>query len=53
MMNWADTNGYSYTAWGWDAGEGCGGPSLVTNDDTGALTTYGAIVESHLQSKAP
>jgi hypothetical protein len=53
MMNWADTNGYSYTAWGWDAGEGCGGPSLVTNDDTGTTTTYGAIVEAHLQSKEP
>jgi hypothetical protein len=50
-MNWADSLGYSYTAWGWDAGEGCGGPSLVTDDDTGAITTYGGIVRAHLQAE--
>lgn len=49
-MNWADSHGYSYTAWGWDEGQGCGGPSLVTNNDTGAPSPYGALVEAHLQS---
>jgi len=49
-MNWADSHGYSYTAWGWDDGEGCGGPSLVTDDDTGATSTYGSIVEAHLRA---
>jgi hypothetical protein len=52
-MDWADSHGYSYTAWGWDAGEGCRGPSLVTNDDTGATTAYGAIVEAHLRALEP
>jgi hypothetical protein len=52
-MDWADTYGYSYTAWGWDGGEGCGGPSLVTNNDTGATTAYGAIVEAHLRALEP
>jgi len=50
VMAWADSHGYSYTAWAWDQGEGCGGPALVTNDDTGATTAYGAIVKAHLQS---
>jgi hypothetical protein len=49
-MAWADSHGYSYTAWAWDQGEGCNGPSLVTSDDTGATTAYGAIVKAHLQS---
>jgi hypothetical protein len=49
-MAWADSHGYSYTAWAWDQGEGCGGPSLVTSNDTGATTAYGAVVKAHLQS---
>jgi hypothetical protein len=49
-MKWADSTGTGYIAWGWDQGEGCYGPSLVTNDDTGATTAYGAAVKAHLQS---
>jgi hypothetical protein len=48
-MNWADSHGYSYAAWGWDQGEGCDGPTLVTANDTGAPTTYGSAVKTHLQ----
>ncbi len=51
-MAWADQHGYSYIAWGWDAGEGCGGPSLVTSDDAGTPTAYGAIVRQHLRDRA-
>ncbi len=47
-MNWADRHGYSWTAWGWDAGEGCGGPSLVTSDNYGTPSAYGAIVKRRL-----
>ena len=50
-MNWADSHGYSYVAWGWDAGEGCNGPTLVTSNDAGTASTYGSIVKSHLQGK--
>jgi hypothetical protein len=49
ILDWATARGYAYTAWGWDAGEGCGGPSLVTNNDTGAPTAYGAVVRNHLR----
>lgn len=45
---WADLHGYSWTAWGWDRGEGCWGPSLVTSNDTGAPTVYGAEVKAGL-----
>lgn len=47
-MNWADSHGYSYTAWGWDAGEGCWGPTLVSAN-SGAPSPYGAIVQAHLR----
>jgi hypothetical protein len=50
-MAWADAHNYSYTAWSWDAGAECTGPTLVTNDETGAPSTYGAIVKGHLQAK--
>jgi hypothetical protein len=49
-MNWADSHGYSYAAWGWDQGEGCNGPSLVTANDPGTPSTYGSEVKTHLQS---
>jgi endoglucanase len=49
-MSWADSHGYSYTAWGWDSGQGCGGPSLVTNNNSGATSPYGELVKEHLQS---
>ena len=49
-MAWADKEGHGYIAWGWDQGEGCYGPTLVTNDDTGATSPYGAAVKAHLQS---
>ncbi|WP_426572099.1 glycoside hydrolase family 5 protein [Aquihabitans sp. McL0605] len=50
-MDWADSHGYSYAAWGWDSGEGCSGPTLVTRNDAGSASTYGAVVKAHLQSK--
>ncbi len=49
-MSWADSTNSGYIAWGWDQGEGCNGPTLVTNDDTGATSAYGAVVKAHLQS---
>ena len=49
-MDWAEAHGDAYTAWGWDQGEGCWGPSLVTNDDTGATSAYGADVRQRLQA---
>ncbi len=47
-MAWADSHGYGYTAWAWDKGEGCSGPSLVTSN-AGAVSPYGAIVRAHLR----
>ena len=47
-MNWADSHGYGYTAWAWDKGEECNGPSLVTSN-AGAVSRYGAIVRDHLR----
>jgi endoglucanase len=49
-IDWANSHGYSWAAWGWDAGEGCDGPTLVSNDLTGTPTTYGQIVETNLQT---
>ncbi len=52
-MDWLDKHQYAGTAWGWDEGEGCYGPSLVAKgggDDTGAVTEFGADVKAHLQS---
>jgi hypothetical protein len=48
-LDWADAHGYSYVAWGWDSGEGCNGPTLVTHNDAGTPSSYGAIVKAHLQ----
>ncbi len=50
-FNWAELHQYAHTSWAWDAGEGCYGPALVTNNDTGAPTAYGAVMKSLLQSK--
>jgi len=50
-MDWADAHGYSYTAWGWDQGEGCWGPTLVTDNDNGAASAYGADVRQRLQAR--
>jgi endoglucanase len=50
LIGYMNSNGYSYTAWGWDQGEGCNGPSLVTNDESGATYPEGSIVQSALQA---
>ena len=50
-MDWADQHHYSYLAWGWDAGEGCAGPSLVVTND-GSPSPYGSVVRDHLRRRA-
>lgn len=47
-LDWMRTKGYSYTGWGADSGEGCNGPTLVTNDALGTPSPYGAIVKADL-----
>jgi hypothetical protein len=49
-ISWANANGYSWTAWGWDAGEGCNGPSVVTSDDNGSASVYGIVIKQSLAS---
>ncbi len=50
-FNWAETHQYAHTSWAWDSGEGCYGPSLVTDNNTGATFPYGAVIKNLLQSK--
>jgi len=47
-MSYADARGFSYTAWGWDKGENCDGPTLVTSNGLGTPSPYGLIVKNHL-----
>ena len=49
-INWAESQGVSWTAWGWDQGETCNGPSLVTSDSQGTPSTYGGIVKTNLDN---
>ncbi len=49
-IDWLDSHGYSFAAWGWDQGENCNGPTLVTNNDTGAASSFGADVKQRLQA---
>lgn len=49
-MDWADRHGYGYLAWGWDRGENCAGPSLVTSN-AGVPSQYGTIVRDHLRQR--
>ena len=49
-INWAESQNIGWTAWGWDQGEGCGGPSLVTNDALGTPDAYGTIVQTNLRN---
>jgi endoglucanase len=51
-LDWATERRYPFVAWGWDSGEGCQGPSLVTHNDTGATTPHGTIVRDHLRQTA-
>jgi hypothetical protein len=50
-MTWADSHTYSWTAWGWDAGEGCNGPTLVTSDETGNASVFGSVVRQRLAAE--
>ena len=50
-MDWADAHGYSHTAWGWDQGEQCWGPTLVTHNDTATPSAYGTNVRQRLQAR--
>jgi len=47
-MYWADLNGVSWTAWAFDAEEGCAGPSLVSNMTSLTPNAYGLVVKNHL-----
>ena len=49
-INWAEGQNIGWTAWGWDEGETCSGPSLVTSDSAGTPSVYGAIVKANLDS---
>lgn len=48
VLNYMNARNYSYTAWSWDAPQNCQGPSLVTNNATGATTPYGNVVKNFL-----
>lgn len=53
-MDRMDQRGVSYTAWGWDSGEGCWGPAIVANfqgNDTGAPAFGGFVIRDHLQAR--
>lgn len=49
FMTWMDQHGQGYTAWNYGAwGGDCSDYSLVTNEETGAATSYGAPIKTHL-----
>jgi endoglucanase len=57
LMNWADQNGVSYTAWGWDVesqddlhNDGCSAYELISDPSGTPFAPNGTIVHSHLLS---
>ncbi len=50
LMDWADTHGVSYLAWGWVTSDCAGEPALIS-DYRGTPTPYGAAVRNHLQKQ--
>jgi aryl-phospho-beta-D-glucosidase BglC (GH1 family) len=57
LMNWADQNGVSYTAWGWDIetqddlnNDGCSAYELISDPGGTPFAPNGTTVHSHLLS---
>jgi hypothetical protein len=52
LMNWMDTNGFSYLAWTWDTW-GCGaGAVLISNYNGTPCQTFGSGFQAHLAAVA-
>jgi endoglucanase len=59
LMNWADQNGVSYTAWGWDIenqddlhNDGCSAYELISDPSGTPFAPNGTTVHSHLATLA-
>jgi hypothetical protein len=51
LMNWLDSHGASYLAWGWDTYDCSSSPAVISNYN-GTATAYGAGYQAHLAAIA-